>query len=179
MPSFPLLPHQHQPGPGSRRRPHCAPGLRESLSTAGSGQPASGNRTPGRLRVPGAGTFGAPQTRDSWREEPAELWTLAFKNYRKVSLHKWCGAGRRCRSASPGPCPVGAGLAAQATLLRDRGQLPAAWKRNQSHGNAAASPRSSQPQLSPLSLVTSTPAASGASFEKTKTVKKRGGGRSR
>lgn len=39
MPSFPLLPHQHYPGPGCGSRPPGGPGLSESPSTAGFQRP--------------------------------------------------------------------------------------------------------------------------------------------
>lgn len=87
----------------------------------------------GRPRVPEAGRprFPSPRSRGG---VPTVLWTLAFKNCRKVSLHKWRGWGRRFGPASPCPRPLGAGRPAQATLreiavnCRERGRATKATK---------------------------------------------------
>lgn len=160
VPSFPLLPHQHHPGPGSGPRPPGAPGLPESASTARSGQPGSRPTDRESPQLGLRGSQGLRRRRGAPTGLGRALWHLQTtqKSHCTSGAAGGAAAVRIARSPSPRSGPGGPG-----DPPRNRGQLLGEWD---SHQDAAASPWSSQPQLSHLPLVTITPAASGASFDK-------------
>lgn len=115
-------PDRDHPADQGCRNPRVRPVPRNPASQLSGSRPTASSRTR---------RFPSPRP---WWGVLTVLWTLAFKNYRKVSLHKWSGWGRRFRSASSRPRPFRAGQAAQATLresavsCRERGRATKATK---------------------------------------------------